>query len=514
MTVEAIRLQNFMAFEDTDWLELRSISLLFGRNSSGKSAIIRALLLLKQSLNSTQETGPLSFVTKTGIDQGSFRETVHKQQKDLAEDESESRNMIFSFRCNLEKELILDQLRERLNPDQIESWQPNINLNDLTWVDISVGFAWNKNKQTVDHTMIRLDLPFQKGQTKEQPSPVIFAYEKLDYYTANELGEGEWFWSDILQASKEHWPSLTIRANEHGFWPTITNPETMENHASSRDFKFLTDLLKKAQTKIENFLKSIKYIGPIRPQPERVFAIDRWTGLEWRQRGMGAFLDFLANQVDAGTLEKLDAWLRHLELGQEINVERARSISGLDALCQVMVDESPERKFNLKDAGFGASQVLPVLLQSLSANLGSLVIIEQPELHLHPAAQAILADLFVDCANRRGVSFMVETHSEHLLLRLERRISETSYDKIQSDKEMSVRNGGYSLESSMLSLVFVSRTHGDSRLEFIQVDKYGQLEKPSVAFQDFFRYDYDDVVHLTRTTADIMNLEDKNEGGN
>ncbi|MCI0694045.1 AAA family ATPase [candidate division KSB1 bacterium] len=510
MTVEAIRLQNFMAFNDTDWLELKPISLLFGRNSSGKSAIIRALLLLKQSLNSSLETGPLTFVTKEGIDQGSFKESVHKKN----EEEVENRSMIFCFRCSLEKEPILDHLRKRLKSDQIESWQPNIKLDNLKWIDISVGFTWNADKQTVDHTMIRLDLPFQKNQTKDQASPVIFAYEKLDYYTANELGEGEWFWSDILQVSKEYWPSLAIRASARGFWPTFANSETMASHALSSDSKFLTDLLQVAQTKVEIFLKSIKYIGPIRPQPERIFTIDRWTGLEWRQRGMGAFLDFLTNQVDADTLEKLDEWLRHLELGQEINVERARSISGFDALCQVMVHESLEAKFNIKDIGFGASQVLPVLLQSLSANLGSLVIIEQPELHLHPAAQAILADLFIDCANRRGVSFIVETHSEHLLLRLQRRISETSYDKIQPDKEMSVRNGGYSLESSTLSLVFVSRAHGDSRLEFIQVDKYGQLEKPSMAFQDFFRYDYDDVVHLTRTTADIMNLENKNEGGN
>jgi predicted ATPase len=51
VTVKAIRLENFMAFSDTDWLELRPITLLFGRNSSGKSVIIRALRLLRQSLD-------------------------------------------------------------------------------------------------------------------------------------------------------------------------------------------------------------------------------------------------------------------------------------------------------------------------------------------------------------------------------------------------------------------------------------------------------------------------------
>ena len=54
MTVDAFRLKNFMAFRDTGWIELRAITLLFGRNSSGKSAIIRALRLLKQSLYNGQ----------------------------------------------------------------------------------------------------------------------------------------------------------------------------------------------------------------------------------------------------------------------------------------------------------------------------------------------------------------------------------------------------------------------------------------------------------------------------
>lgn len=50
MTVTAFRVQNFMGFEDSGWIELKPITLLFGRNSSGKSALIRALLLLRQSL--------------------------------------------------------------------------------------------------------------------------------------------------------------------------------------------------------------------------------------------------------------------------------------------------------------------------------------------------------------------------------------------------------------------------------------------------------------------------------
>ena len=74
MTVRAIRLENFMAFADTDWIELLPISLLFGRNSSGKSAFIRALRLLKQSRTSPPDAlptqFPLNFFREHGLDQG------------------------------------------------------------------------------------------------------------------------------------------------------------------------------------------------------------------------------------------------------------------------------------------------------------------------------------------------------------------------------------------------------------------------------------------------------------
>ena len=77
MTVEAIRLQNFMAFEDTGWVELRPITLLFGRNSAGKSAIIRALRLLKQGLDAPANASPLVLESRYGVDLGSFRDMVH-----------------------------------------------------------------------------------------------------------------------------------------------------------------------------------------------------------------------------------------------------------------------------------------------------------------------------------------------------------------------------------------------------------------------------------------------------
>jgi len=75
------------------------------------------------------------------------------------------------------------------------------------------------------------------------------------------------------------------------------------------------------------------------------------------------------------------------------------------------------RDVDLTSVGVGVSQILPVLLACLLARSGSLVLIEQPELHLHPAMQLRLADFLLACA-RSGRQIMIETHSEHLVNRL------------------------------------------------------------------------------------------------
>jgi predicted ATPase len=78
---------------------------------------------------------------------------------------------------------------------------------------------------------------------------------------------------------------------------------------------------------------------------------------------------------------------------------------------------------SLADVGFGTSQLLPIIIEGLYAPEGALIVLEQPEIHLHPAAQAQLGDLLIDIAGQKK-SLIVETHSEHLLGRIQTRIAE------------------------------------------------------------------------------------------
>jgi predicted ATPase len=84
--------------------------------------------------------------------------------------------------------------------------------------------------------------------------------------------------------------------------------------------------------------------------------------------------------------------------------------------------DSPEVAFT--DIGFGVSQVLPVITLCYYVPERSILILEQPEIHLHPTVQMALADAIIDAVKTRSIQVIIESHSEHFLLRLQRRIAE------------------------------------------------------------------------------------------
>ena len=103
-----------------------------------------------------------------------------------------------------------------------------------------------------------------------------------------------------------------------------------------------------------------------------------------------------------------------------------------EVIVSFSLQDRQGRQHTLEDIGTGWSQVIPVIIGAFRERHGSLAFFEQPELHLHPRLQTVLCDLFIDALNhsRKGEhgvgSMIVESHSEHLLLRLQRRISETA----------------------------------------------------------------------------------------
>jgi hypothetical protein len=179
---------------------------------------------------------------------------------------------------------------------------------------------------------------------------------------------------------------------------------------------------------------------------------------EWETGGKGSAEDGTDHRL---SIQEVNDWLaEHLKAGYKVRVKSrvevdTRGIPGPDADLKeagkfveslrtraaekqlVLVPAEPSREMRPieapphdievqpHDVGTGVSQLLPVVVLALDARQ-SLVAIEQPELHLHPALQTELGDLFIESALRRSNALLIETHSEHLILRILRRIRETS----------------------------------------------------------------------------------------
>ena len=119
---------------------------------------------------------------------------------------------------------------------------------------------------------------------------------------------------------------------------------------------------------------------------------------------------------------EIDAWVRRFGFGKGLAINELSK-----DLFSIVVETEAGRKDNLADVGFGISQVLPLIVQAIAAPEESLTIAEQPEIHLNPKLQGVLAELFVEMANADH-RVVVETHSEHLLLRLRTLVAQGEID--------------------------------------------------------------------------------------
>ena len=204
---------------------------------------------------------------------------------------------------------------------------------------------------------------------------------------------------------------------------------------------------------VRNELAKLCYIGPIRSIPPRGYrpfsspsSLNRWAD------SLAAY-DVLLNS-DEPFLENVNSWMAskdRLSSGYRVEVKKYREISDEHPLMKTIIqdqildedvnlrdllsiplqrrllirDEARDIEFSPHDIGVGISQVLPVVVAALHRKSG-VVVIEQPELHIHPAFQVALGDLFIEQIRQRsGLTFILETHSEHLMLRFLRRIRET-----------------------------------------------------------------------------------------
>ena len=135
-----------------------------------------------------------------------------------------------------------------------------------------------------------------------------------------------------------------------------------------------------------------------------------------------------------------------------------------------LIDKRTDTIVSHRDVGIGVSQVLPVLVGAY-ASQDKIIAIEQPEIHLHPALQADLGDVFIESAlGSNKNSFLIETHSEHLILRILRRIRETTEGELQE--------GVIPIRPDRVSVLYVQPGKEGAEIIHIPVTEDGEFGRP------------------------------------
>lgn len=211
-------------------------------------------------------------------------------------------------------------------------------------------------------------------------------------------------------------------------------------------------------------------ISPIRSKPKRTY-----DPLRESQSPGGDHVPMLLARLNATERERWMALEQSLEeYGKEsglftgIHVNRFGEKKEATPFQLRIQLEGQRADFNLLDVGYGVSQVLPILVDCLSAPQRSLFLLQQPEIHLHPRAQAQLGTFLCRLAKDRRHSFVIETHSDFLL------------DRVR----LAVRH--QSLNPSDVSIVFFERAGPSVAISELSLDTNGMVVDPPESYRSFF----------------------------
>lgn len=454
-----IEVQNFKAWRHLR-MPLARVTGLFGPNSAGKSSVMQFLLLLKQTKNATDRNLVLDFGGPDKLlDLGSYADAVHG--RDASRDMSWAVDWTLPQRIRVGESTTAsgktalegDRLRTRclvraLNDEHSE--------NDLRPMFMSYGFGGDE-----------------------------FSIEPVD-------GSAQYY--RLATANGDFTFARNPSAQRFLPGPVKTHlyPDEARSCYSNGGFLSLFE------AEYEKLLDHIFYLGPHRTPPKRAYFWSGYAPDHVGARGEQAVDAALAanrrrkargpgpGHDSRSFLETIDHWLGVLELARDFGVEEVAPGS---MLYRVEArKDAGGAKVDMIDAGFGVSQLLPTLVLLHYVPGGSVVLLEQPELHLHPVAQSGLADVILSVAIRRKLQVVVESHSEALLRRLQRRVAEGS---VQADA---------------VQLYHVGMEDGQARLADLQINEWGELGHWP---KDFFG---DEMAEIATTTkASIRRkMESKN----
>jgi predicted ATPase len=380
-----LQLGNFKSWQSLE-MELGAVNLIFGANSSGKTSILQALLMLKQTVASYDRGQVINFGggDRDYVDLGSYHDLVFQHNVD------QRINISLAWFARYGKFYSTqdDEVPTRLSYEA--RWR---GLTDRVVIE---RLNYNNLSDPQKNTFFRME-------RKDD--------DKYSYQVPKGLKETRGRNADL--SSPERGYAIPVQVSQY-----------------YSDFDPLEFNLH-----FEELMNKITYLGPLRRSPNRSY---QWTGSAPREIGRGGeyTLDALIasyrrskpkskKNSENSLIEDVSEWLQRLGIVASFQVNH---IDDDKRFYKTQIKITPKSSdASLVDVGFGISQVLPVITLLFFAPERSIILMEQPELHLHPKAQSELADLLLYVAEKRHLQLIVESHSEHLLRRLQLCIAQSDH---------------------------------------------------------------------------------------
>jgi predicted ATPase len=385
--INSLKLDNFKAFEQTGEITISPLTVIVGKNSSGKSSILHSLLLLKQTLESSNEDAVIALEGKY-LKYSSLSEISNN----LPPPESAGIKYTFGFSS----------------------------ANKKTEIEISIKNEKNKGSDNNFHPAIDKIVVIE-GRTK-------FDLSQLSNSSVQKwISKKQKFLSDFFDDDQYHDPSIKY---DH-FLPKyleVTNKNQSKGSVGRMRIPF--DLIFGSASTLNNLRRSIeniKFLSPVRAKPQRAYIHYSDDTADLDEDGGNSA------HVFWGKRNKEVLWLGNkYSLTEAVNLcfecmglkQKIKPVQSGNIVYQIKVEIlGQEKEVTIADVGFGYSQVIPIILTGLLNTKENLMLIEQPEIHLHPSSCANLADLFLGFV-ADGKRFIVETHSQDFINRLRLRVIE------------------------------------------------------------------------------------------
>ena len=411
--------QNFKSWENTGRLQVAPLTGFFGANSSGKTSIFQTLLMLKQTAERPPDwNGTIDFGDEGSVvNLSSFNEVIHRHKLGLSLD--------ISVSWQLPEKLIIGG---RSTSGQVLSRSSNrLEISTLSFSTTIVSAG--EDSVVVDG----------------------FGY----------MSDGYEFFGIVRDSDSQY---KVICPPSHRSQGTLASIPfrcygIRDGSAKVPDTPFLS-----FERVFKDLFSRIHHLSPLREPPRRHYVYGGEHPKDVGQFGEQVIAALLSGRIQLLSIDdQILKCLQRLELIDSYRLQADPNGEKDYEFRLKQYKDGPEVRLN--DIGLGVFQILPTLVLCYYVPEGSILLLEQPETHLHPKAQADLVDVFIDVVKNRKIQIILETHSAHLLRRLQRRIAE---------EEIAVAD---------TALYFCQINDGTSEIERLDMDVSGDIKNWP---QDFF----------------------------